>query len=256
MFQHAPALMSPTRGRAARYCRRIESVRQFSKKVIEWDELSARCKKNRKVFFSSSVHCLRHALRSLAFASSVESQEELERRSRYYTTNCHGSFLLNIMECSNPGSYPWPITKTSLNNPCLSSASYIAALEPRQDSSLTTEAFIWSWRICAYSINSLDTQREWTSIAGPVRPRHIAYALSDLLECHVVSLYRRGYAWVVLLPRTRGIAAVIPIFNRGLETFRSRQSRIRERRGIVSKFQYRESDDWPNVPPQIMNWLN
>lgn len=245
-------LMTPIRGRAARYCRRIESVRDLANLVITKDAFSKDFKGERDYIFGATVYYLRRALRELAFASAVQSSENLEARSRYYTTHCHGSFILNSMEFSNPGAYPWPLTLSSINNSKLSLASYVAELEYRPNSCLTPEYFIWAWRVCNYSINCLNVGAAWRGLSEAIRPANVAEALLELLQCHMVSLYRRGVAWIVICPPASGRAAVIPVFDRGADRIRCPYSRYKEYGKIMHRYRYRESRDWPSLPPEIV----
>lgn len=175
-------LMSPTRGRVARYCGRINEVRKLAQIAI-WLEMNPNpIGMTRAIAFSAAVYHLRSALRQLAFASALPTSDELEKICRYWTSHSHGSYILNMLEASNPGAFPRPIDVSTLYQPATSLQEFVDGLVFKNEQSLSDNSFMWAWRTCKYAENSLDVRSAWCSIANGIRPSHVARALLSLLD--------------------------------------------------------------------------
>lgn len=238
-------LMTPLRGRAGRYCRRIERARDLARLVVSKSVLPRGFKGEYDFVFGGTVYYLRRALRELAFASAVGSSEKLEAQSRFLTAHHHGASILNSLEASNPGAFPWAVCPKSLDGGRLSLSDFVDGLRYRTDQCLTPDFFMWSWRACQYSLTSLNVAAAWRSLSKSISPADVGNALINLLECHIVCLYRRGMAWVVIFPESYEKPAVIAVFDRGGEKIRSPFSRYWENGRLMTRSRYRESQEWP-----------
>lgn len=253
---YATGSMCPIRGRVLRYCHRLRLIRNLAHSAIHYDSTSKQSKEDADISLGLAVHCMRHALRHLAFASAVNNTEQLEGLSRFYTTHNYGAHILNMMEMHNPGAYPYPLHRHSVSNPKASLNEYISALQTRRQSCLTPKAFIWSWKVCCLAVNSLNIPKVWHSYSSGIRPRHIAFALLSLLDCFVVNLYRRGFAWIVMAPTSGDAPAVIPLFNRSDSRLIDPSLRRTEFGKTYCRHRYYDPRDWPQPPPELINWLD
>lgn len=253
---YATGSMCPLRGRALRYSNRLRVVSNLADRTIQYDSTPSLSGGNGQTSFGIAVHCLRQALRQLAFASSVVSSAKIDHLSRFYTTHNYGAYFLNMMEMYNSGAYPVALDRDSVCNPKLAPIQYLDGIKARYDTCLTPIPFIWSWKICCLAINSLSIRDVWNSLSSGIRPRHIAFALLELLSCHMISLYKRGYTWIVMHQGPDFRTVVIPLFN----VFDTRLIDLSLKRTEFGKtyctHRYHEPRDWPKPPPELLHWLD
>jgi hypothetical protein len=88
----------------------------------------------------------------------------------------------------------------------------------------------------------------WRSLSKSIGPSDVAHALMKTLECHIVNLYRRGMAWIVIYPDSFIKPAVIPVFDRGANRIRSPFSRYWKDGMLWSTARFRECRKWPETP--------
>lgn len=247
-------LMSPIRGRAARYCHRIQTVRRLARLVIHLNNRACGGRAYGQVYFSGAVHYLTEALRGLAFASAIDSPASIEQRSRFLTPHCHGSYILNTLEFSNPGAFPWPVAEATRTSPYYSLQQFLGKLEYRTENVMTPDVFIWSWRACKYARTSVNVRSAWGEVAGGITPKAIASSIISLLECHLINLYRRGLAWLVIFPSCSSRPSAIPVFSKGSQKIKSKFSRNKRNGRLFFQTRYRESRVWPALVPSMKNW--
>lgn len=246
--------MSPIRGRAKRYCRRLRKVRQLANLASYLSNRAQSRTAKRELYFSGSVYYLDEALRCLAFASSIYSSDKLDQRSRYWTNLGSAAYLLNILESSNPGAYPWPVYAVNPRKPFLSLNQFLDVFTYRSDGTLVPDAFIWAWKTCRHAKASTNVRLAWNDISYPISPHDICTWIDQLLECHLINLYRRGLAWLVIFPKSFQTPALLPLFTNGAERIRGKHSRYLDNGRIMSQNRYDDCREWPSLPPCMREW--
>lgn len=253
---YATGSMCPLRGRALRYSNRLRVVSNLAERTIQYDRTSSLSGGNGQTSFGIAVHCLRQALRQLAFSSSVVRSAKIDGLSRFYTTHNYGAHFLNMMEMHNPGAYPVALDRASVCNQKPAPIQYLDGIKARYEGCLTPILFIWSWKICCLAINSLSIRDVWRGLSSGIRPRHIALALLAVLSCHMIGLYRRGYTWIVMHQRPDYHTAVIPLFNISDPRLVDPSLRTTEFGRTYRTLRYHEPRDWPHPPPELLHWLD
>jgi hypothetical protein len=228
----------------------------LAEQTIQHDGGPLQARGDSETSFSIAVHCLRQALRHLAFASSTATSNAIDAQSRFYTTHNYGAHFLNMMEMHNSGAYPVALEHNSVSNSKAPPTQYLGNIKTRYDACLTPIAFIWSWKICCLATNSLNVRDIWNSLSSGVRPRHVAFALLELLSCHMISLYRRGYTWIVMHQAPDYRTEVIPLFNTSDERLIDPSLKRTENGTKFFTPRYRKPKDWTSPPPELLHWIS